>query len=119
MEVWGSGKRREVAEQLAHGLKKEVRWPTSVFLPADSFEVMCNGPSFEMLDNLGSISVIEQFEKGYGIHIPNEFWVGRGHATFGEIVEATRSFGGARARLRHVPASPWPHPQSRRSAQAV
>ena len=51
MKVWGSGKRREIAEQLALGFKKEVRWPTAVFLPADSFEVMCNGPAFGMLDD--------------------------------------------------------------------
>jgi hypothetical protein len=88
MEVWGSGKRREIAEKLAHGFKKEVRWPTSVFLPDDSFQVMCNGPAFGMLDDLGSIAVIQQFEECYGIRIPNSFWVGREHATFGEIVEA-------------------------------
>ena len=88
MEVWGSGRRREIAEQLARGFKKEVRWPTAVFLPDDSFQVMCNGPSFGMLDDLGSIAVIMQFEEYYGIRIPNSFWVGRKHATFGEIVEA-------------------------------
>ena len=33
MEVWGSGKRREIAEQLSQGFKREVGWPTSVFLP--------------------------------------------------------------------------------------
>jgi hypothetical protein len=88
MRVWGSGKRREIAEQLALGFKKEVRWPTAVFLPADSFEVMCNGPAFGMLDDLGSVAVIEQFEKGYGVRIPKAFWEGRERATFGEIVEA-------------------------------
>jgi hypothetical protein len=88
MEVWGSGKRREIAEQLSHGFKKEVRWATSVFLPDDSFQVMCNGPSFGMLDDLGSIAVIGQFEECYGIRMPNSFWVGRERATFGEIVEA-------------------------------
>jgi hypothetical protein len=88
MEVWGSGKQREIAEQLAHEFKKEVRWATSVFLPADSFQVMCNGPSFAMLDDLGGIAVIQQFEACYGIHIPNSFWIGREQATFGEIVEA-------------------------------
>ena len=88
MEVWGSGNRREVADQLAHGFKKEVRWPTSVFLPDDSFQVMCNGPSFGMLDDLGSIAVIQHFEERYGIRIPNSFWVGRERATFGEIVDA-------------------------------
>jgi hypothetical protein len=49
---------------------------------------MCNGPSFGMLDDLGSIAVIRQFEECYGIRIPNSFWVGRERATFGEIVEA-------------------------------
>jgi hypothetical protein len=88
MEVWGSGKRREVAEFLAHGFKKEVRWPTSVFLPSDSFAVMCNGPSFGMLDDLGSTVVMEQFEKRYGVRIPDAFWTGRKRETFGEIVEA-------------------------------
>jgi hypothetical protein len=88
MEVWGSGLRRKIAEQLAHGFKKEVRWPTPVFLPDDSFQVMCNGPSFGMLDDLGSIAVIQQLEESYGIRIPDSFWTGREHATFGEIVEA-------------------------------
>jgi len=88
MEVWGSGTRREVAEQLAQGFKNEVRWPRAVFLPTDSFQVMCNGPSFGMVDDLGSLAVIQQFEKAYGVQIPNAFWVGREHATFGEIVEA-------------------------------
>jgi hypothetical protein len=88
MEVWGFGKRREIAEKLAGGFKKEVRWPTSVFLPDDSFQVMCNGPSFGMLDDLESSAVIQQFEECYGIRIPNSFWTGRKHATFGEIVEA-------------------------------
>jgi hypothetical protein len=87
MKVWGSGKRREVAEQLARGLKKEIRWPTAVFLPADSFEVICNGPALGMLDDLGSVAVIEQFEKSYGVRLPKTFWQGREHATFGEIVE--------------------------------
>jgi hypothetical protein len=88
MEVWGIGIRREIAEQLSEGFKKEVRWPTSVFLPADSFKVICNGPSFGMLDDLGSIAVVQKFEERYGIRMPNSFWVGREEATFGEIVEA-------------------------------
>jgi hypothetical protein len=88
MKVWGSGKRREIAEQLALGFKKEVRWPTAVFLPADSFEVMCNGPAFGIIDDLGSVAVIKQFEKGYGVRIPKTFWEDRKHATFGEIVDA-------------------------------
>ena len=88
MDVWGSGRRREIAEQLAHGFKKEVRWPTSVFFPDDSFQVMCNGPSFGTLDDLGSIAVIQKFEKHYDIRLPNSFWAGRDHATFGEIVDA-------------------------------
>ena len=88
MEVWGSGKRREIAELLAHGFMREVGWPTSVFLPDDSFQVMCNGPSFGMLDDMGSVAVIQQIEKHYGVRIPNSFWAGREHATFGEIVEA-------------------------------
>ncbi len=88
MRVWGSGKRREIAEQLALGFKTEVRWPTAVFLPADLFEVMCNGPAFGMLDDLGSVAVIEKFEKSDGVRIPKTFWERRGRATFGEIVEA-------------------------------
>jgi hypothetical protein len=88
MEVWGSGKRREIAEFLSQGFMREVRWPTSVFLPGDSFQVMCNGPSFGMVDDLGSIAVIQQFEEQYGVRIPNSFWAGREHATFCEIVEA-------------------------------
>jgi hypothetical protein len=67
---------------------REVRWPTSVFLPGDSFQVMCNGPSFGMLDDLGSISVIHQLEEHYGVRIPNSFWASREQATFGEIVAA-------------------------------
>jgi len=81
-------KRREVAEQLALGFKKEIHWPTAVFLPADSFEVMCNGPAFGRLDDLGGVAVIELFEKSNGVRIPEGFWEGRTHATFGEIVEA-------------------------------
>jgi hypothetical protein len=88
MAEWGSGKQREIAEFLSESFKKEVRWPTSVFLPEDSFQVMCNGPSFGSLDDLGSIAVIQTFEKHYGIRVPNSFWVGREQATFGEIVEA-------------------------------
>jgi hypothetical protein len=88
MEVWGSGKRREIAGLLAHGFMREVGWPTSVFLPDDSFQVMCNGPSFGMLDDMGSVAVIQQLEKHYGVRIPYSFWAGREQATFGEIVEA-------------------------------
>jgi hypothetical protein len=88
MDVWGSGKRREIAEQLAHGFKKEARWPTYVFFPDDSFQVMCNGPSFGTLGDLGSIAVIQRFEEHYDIRLPNSFWAGREHATFGEIVDA-------------------------------
>jgi hypothetical protein len=88
MEVWGCDKRREIAELLSQGFMREVRWPISVFLPDDSFQVMCNGPAFGMLDNLGGIAVIQQLEEHYGARIPNSFWAGREHATFGEIVEA-------------------------------
>lgn len=84
----GSGKRREIAEQLSHGFKIEVGWPTPVFLPGDCFQVMCNGPSFGMLDDLGSLAAIKQFEKHYGVLVPNSFWAGREHAKFGEIVDA-------------------------------
>jgi hypothetical protein len=41
-----------------------------------------------MLDDMGSVAVIQQLEKHYGVPIPNSFWAGREHATFGEIVEA-------------------------------
>jgi hypothetical protein len=88
MEVWGSGRRREIAEQLGQGFMKEVRWPTSVFLPDDSFAVMCNGPAFGMLDDFGSVAVIQQFEKRNAIRIPDSFWQGRARTTFGQIVEA-------------------------------
>jgi hypothetical protein len=88
MAIWGSGIRREIAEVLSEGFKKEVRWPTSVFLPEDSFQVMCNGHTFGSLDDLGSIAVIQAFEEHYDIRVPNSFWVGREQATFGEIVEA-------------------------------
>jgi hypothetical protein len=88
MEVWGSGKQREIAEILSQALKQEVRWPTSVFLPGDSFQVMCNGPSFGMVDDLGSIAAIKRVEKHYDIRIPNWFWSGRERSTYGEIVEA-------------------------------
>jgi hypothetical protein len=91
MEVWGSGKRREIAELLSQGFMKEVGWPTPVFLPADSFQVMCNGPSFGMIDDLGSIAAIRRVEKHYGVRVQNSFWVGRERATFGEIVEALTS----------------------------
>ena len=88
MDVWGSGKQREIAELLAQGFNREVRWPTSVFLRNDSFQVMCNGPSFGMIDDLGSIAAIKRVEKHYGIRIPNSFWADHEKSTFGEIVEA-------------------------------
>ncbi len=88
MEIWGSGLRRDIAELLSQGFKKEVHWPTSVFLPEDSFQVMCNGPSFGLMDDLGSEAVIQTFEKHYGIRVPNSFWKGWEHARFGEVVQA-------------------------------
>jgi hypothetical protein len=88
MDVWGSGRRREVAEQLARGFRKEVRWPSPVFLPTDSFSVMCNGPSFGIIDDLGSVAVIKQFEKAYDIRVSNAFWGSLEHTTFGEVVDA-------------------------------
>ena len=62
--------------------------PTSVFLPEDSFQVMCNGPSFGIIDDLGGDAVIRTFERQHGVRVPNSFWTGREHATFGEVVEA-------------------------------
>jgi hypothetical protein len=59
-----------------------------VFLPADSFQVICNGPSFGMVDDLGSVTVIQKFEERYGVRISNSFWIGREQATFGAIVDA-------------------------------
>jgi hypothetical protein len=88
MDVWGSGKEREIAELLSQAFRQEVRWPASVVLPGDSFQVMSHGPAFGMIDDLGSISAIKRLEKHYGIHIPNSFWAGREKSAFGEIVEA-------------------------------
>jgi hypothetical protein len=88
MDVWGCGERRQVAEELSLAFKEKVHWPTSVFLPEDFFQVMCNGPSFGLLDDLGSIAAIRQFEEHYGVRIPNSFWAGREHDTFGQVVDA-------------------------------
>jgi hypothetical protein len=88
MLVWGSGKQREIADQLAQGFQKELRWPNAVFLPGDSFQVICNGPAFGTIDDFGADTVIQKFEKHYGIRVPTSFWVGKERASFGEIVEA-------------------------------
>jgi hypothetical protein len=96
MDVWGSGRRREIAESLSQAFKKEVGWRTSVFLPDDSFHVLCHEPSFSMLGELGGIAAMMRFEEQYGVRIPKSFWAGREHAKLWRSRRSSHEFAGAR-----------------------
>jgi hypothetical protein len=87
MTRWGGGKRQAIAERIASHLHKGLKWPTAVFLPDDSWQVICNGPKFDMLDDFVAVDAIDEFEDHYGVEVPRDFWDKREDATFGEIVD--------------------------------
>jgi len=87
MDVWGGGVRQEIAERIAANLQKGLRWPTAVFFPGDSWSVMCNGPTFGLIDDFIAVEAIDDFEDFYGAKVPREFWESRQEPTFGEIVD--------------------------------
>jgi len=87
MAAWGGGKRQAIAERIAAHLHKGLRWPTAVFLPEDSWQVICNGPKFDLLENFVAADAIADFEDHYGVKVRRDFWENRDEATFGDIVD--------------------------------
>jgi hypothetical protein len=87
MAVWGGGKRQAIAELIAEHMHKGLRWPTAVFLPGDSWHVICNGPKFDMFDDFIAVNAIDDFEDHYRVKVPHDFWEKRDASTFGEIVD--------------------------------
>jgi hypothetical protein len=88
MSRWGGGVRQEVAERMAASLKNSLRWKTAVFLPEDSFRVICHGPSFDWGDEFALETAVDDLQSHYGFEIPVPFWNGLEAATFGEVVDA-------------------------------
>jgi hypothetical protein len=87
MSVWGGGKRQAVAERIAGQMHKGLKWPTAVFLPGDSWQVICNGPKFDIFDEFVAVAAIDDFEDHYRVKVPRDFWEKRDESTFGEIVD--------------------------------
>lgn len=98
MEVWDGGLRQELAEGLAQALKKNLRWKTGVFLPQDSFVVICHGPSFDWGSPFALEMAIEDFEDRYEVKVPAGFWQDHDNATFGDVVDGLLSLVVARLR---------------------
>ena len=88
MSLWGGGQRRAVAETIGRVLHARLRWPTDVFIPNDSFQVICTGPRFDSIDDLAGEEAIEEVELMLTIKVAPAFWQGKEQATFGEVVDA-------------------------------
>lgn len=89
INIWGGGRRQAFAELIGNTLHKRLGWKTRFFLPDDSFQVMCHGPKFGLIDDLFAIEeAIEEIQDTYAVTIPQSFWSGREEATFGEVVDA-------------------------------
>jgi len=87
MSLWGGGERQAVAETIAKVLHERLRWPTEVFIPNDSFQVVCNGPSFDFNDEFAGYEAIVEVEVMLAIKVAPAFWQGKDQATFGEVVD--------------------------------
>ncbi|MFA7232420.1 MAG: hypothetical protein WC071_14195 [Victivallaceae bacterium] len=87
MAVWGGGIRQEVAELIASRLSKSQRWKKEVFLPRDSFNVICHGPTFDWGNEFALEETIEEFENIYCVTVPLSFWGLPESITFGELVD--------------------------------
>jgi hypothetical protein len=87
MAAWGGGKRQAIAERIAGHMQRGLKWPTAVFLPEDSWQVICNGPKFDMFDDFVAVEAIDDFQDHYQINVPGDFWENRDASTFGEVVD--------------------------------
>lgn len=83
------GRRRTsaVAETIARVLNERLRWPSAVFIPDDSFQVVCNGRSFDFNDEFVGEAAIIEIEVMLAITVAPTFWQGKDQATFGEVVD--------------------------------
>jgi hypothetical protein len=88
MSLWGGGQRQAVAETIGLVLHQRLRWPTEVFVPDDSFQVICTGPRFDFIDDFAGEEAIEKVELMLAIKVASAFWEGKEEATFGEVVDA-------------------------------
>jgi hypothetical protein len=88
MTQWGAGLRQEIATRMADSWKISLRWKTAVFLPEDSFRVICHGPSFDWGDDAALEIAVEDLQSHFGVQIPVSFWYEYELATFGEVVDA-------------------------------
>ena len=95
MRVWGGGVRQEFAELLARTLSQRLGWGSAVFLPQDSFAVLCNGPRFDFIDDFALEDAMRILKKTQGVAVPRNFWKGKEHATFGEFIDALVEIGRA------------------------
>lgn len=87
MNIWGGGQRQAIAETIAKVLHDRLLWPTAVFVPADSFPVMCGGPQFRFYDEFAGEEAIEKVNLEFAIKIRRAFWRRMENATFGEVVD--------------------------------
>ena len=87
MAIWSGGERQALAERIALHMQKGLKWPTAVFLPDDSWQVICNGPKFDIYDDFVALGAIVEFEDHYKVKVPRDFWENRDGATFGEVVD--------------------------------
>ena len=88
MSLWGGGERQAVAATIATVLHERLHWPSAVFIPDDSFQVVCNGPSFDFNDEFAAEEAIGEVEVMLAIKVARAFWQGKEQATFGEVVDA-------------------------------
>ena len=87
MREWGGGVRQEIAEVIANILHKGLGWKSNVLLPEDSFQVVINGPKFDLIDDFVTEDAVVALEKKYKIRFDRSFWDGLDDATFGEVVD--------------------------------
>jgi hypothetical protein len=87
MRVWGGGLRQELAERFSSVLSKAQRWKAAVFLPEDSLQVVCHGPTLDSGDPFALQYVIDDFEEHYRLKVPA--WVFRDFEaiTVGDFVD--------------------------------